>query len=48
MGYLEDLSTVSSTILSEYRSKTDKRLKLVDCYLLYCLCTGAVQVRCQH
>eukprot|EP00958_Prasinococcus_capsulatus_P026659 scaffold4956_cov233-Prasinococcus_capsulatus_cf.AAC.1 len=45
MGYAQDVAQVARTILSEYGAKTDRRLKLIDCYLVFCLCTAAAQVR---
>jgi len=40
---MASLGGVVSKFLSEYDSKTPKRLKLVDAYLLYILLTGIIQ-----
>lgn len=37
------IGAVVSKFYSEYRSKTPKKLKLIDAYLLYIMLTGIVQ-----
>jgi dolichyl-diphosphooligosaccharide---protein glycosyltransferase subunit DAD1/OST2 len=35
--------TILGNLLSEYKSKTSQRIKLIDAYLFYVLLTGLVQ-----
>lgn len=37
------ITTVVNKFYNEYKSKTSKKLKIIDAYLLYILLTGAVQ-----
>ena len=43
MSALWDLGNVLTKLYEEYNTKTPKRLKIVDGYLLYILLTGVIQ-----
>lgn len=40
---MAEVTTVLSKFYNEYQSKTSKKLKVIDAYLLYILLTGIVQ-----
>lgn len=40
---MAQVGTVISKFYSEYNTKTSKKLKIIDAYLLYILLTGIVQ-----
>lgn len=43
MSAVWDLGTVLTKLYDEYNTKTSKRLKIVDAYLVYILLTGVIQ-----